>query len=165
MLWKPCNILGRFTSPRSHGWKNALEALGGLSYKSWKLWLDKRFGSPTSAIGLVIGLGSLSWNKHSGALEGLGRDQFGDGLWCPTMKWNHCLMGWGGLASGSPSLVLMDCSMRSHIHAWNMARRWLAKERFGSTISTVKWSVELPNLVSLCIINNRLFLRVNSWVL
>jgi len=109
--------------------------------------------------------GSLRWNKRSGAMKGLGRDQSSDDLWCTTMRWNHCLMRWGGLASRSPRSVLMDCSMRSHIHAWNMAQGWLVEEIFGSTMSMFGWFVEVPNLVGLCIINMRLFLLVILWVL
>ena len=116
-------------------------------------------------MGLDTSPRSLGWKKRSGALESFGRDQYSDGLWCPTMRWNHYLMGWGGLASGSPSLVLMDCSMRSHIHAWNMARGWRTEERFGSTMSMVGWFMEFQNLVCLYIIIMRLILLVNSCVL
>jgi len=63
--------------------------------------------SLAAILGWVTNLGSLGWNKHYGALEGIGRDQSGDSLWCPSMRWNQCLMDWGGLAYGSLGSVLM----------------------------------------------------------
>ena len=86
-------------------------------------------------------------------------------LWSSTMRWNHYLMGWGGLASRSPRWFWLMCFMRSHIHAWNMARGWLTKKIFGSAVSTIGWNVVVPYRVGFCIINMRLFLFVISWVL
>ena len=55
-------------------------------------------------------------------------------LWCLTLRWNHCLMGWGGCPLEALDGFWLMCSMWSHIHAWNMAWGWMVEESFGSAI-------------------------------
>jgi len=85
-------------------------------------------------------------------------------LSCPTLRWDHCLMGWGGWPLEAQDGFGLMCFMRSHNHAWNRAWGWLAKDSFNSAMFKVEWIMEVPPLVGLFIINMRLFLII-SWVL
>jgi len=78
-----------------------------------------------------------------------------------TIKPDFYWWGWGGLARVFPGCFFW---FDSHIHYWNMAQGWMAKETFGSTIlwSGGTWESHLG--FGFCIINERLFLLVFLWV-
>ena len=86
-------------------------------------------------------------------------------LLCPTMRWNHCFMGWGGWPLEAMDNFLLMCSMRTHIHAWNMAWGWMTKERFGSAILRSGGTCKSHPSFGFFIVNERLFLFVFLWVL
>jgi len=50
------------------------------------------------------------------------------------MRWSQCLMGWCECPLEALYEFWLMCSMRSHIHAWNMAQGWMTEGRFGSII-------------------------------
>ena len=83
--------------------------------------------------------------------------------WCPIVRWNHCLMSWGGWPLEGLDEFWLMCSMRSHIHALNMARVWMVEERFGSTILRTSGTWKSHPEFVFCIINERLFLFVSLW--
>ena len=82
-------------------------ALGGLSYQSWSLGCINAL-VPFIRCGLSYLSQSLGWNKRSGALEGLGRDQSGDGLVMSDREVESLFDGlrWFGLQK--PWMVLID---------------------------------------------------------
>ena len=97
---------------------------------------------------------SFSWKNTSEALEGFDGDQYDDGFyWCSTMRWNQCLMGWGEWPLEALDEFWLMCSMRCHIHAWNMAwGDWLKRDlaqsiygwvEHGSSISS--WFISFIN--------------------
>jgi len=81
------------------------------------------------------------------------------------MRWNHCLMGWGGLPLKALDGFGLICFMRSHIHAWNIARGWMVEEGFGSAILHLVGTWKSHPRVGFYIINMRLFLFVFIWAL
>jgi len=86
-------------------------------------------------------------------------------LWCPTIRWNHCLMGWGRWPLEALYGFLLMCSMRSHINSWNMAWGWMGEEIFGSSILQSGGTWKSHRGFGFCIINERLFLLVYLWSL
>ena len=81
-------------------------------------------------------------------------------LWCLIMRWNHYLMGWGWWPLEALDGFWLMFSMRSHIHAWNIAQGQITEERFSwATLwSGGMWKSHLG--FRFCIINGRLFLLV-----
>ena len=109
-------------------------------YKLWdeilvvEPWVGQTLWTPVAAVGWVTSLGSWVGTNALEPWKAWVETNLMMVLWCPTVRWNHCLMGWGGFASGSPGWFWLMCFMRSRIHAWNVALGWIAEERFVSAI-------------------------------
>jgi len=116
-------------------------------------------------MGWVISPGSPGWNKHSGALEGLRRDQSCDCFVMSDHEVESLFDGWRSTASRSPGQFLIDVFYEIPRSCLEYGMRVNGWKEIWLIHSMVGWNVVVPYQVGFCIINMRLFLLFISWVL